>query len=171
MAAWTLLLVGCNERKFTMPTGAMRPTIPEGGIVIADTGAYKKTDPARWDMVVFRAPETVSLYTDIPLENLPPYVMRIVGLPGETIDYSGKEILVDGRPLTPPSHLSSLAYAGFDALDPSQRVARKMKGPEHTKLGSDEFFILGDFTQNSIDGRFWGALPRSAIVAKVIRVP
>ena len=149
-----------------MPTGAMIPTIRENGSVMADTSASMKASVQRWDMVVFKAPETVKLYGSDP-KTLPVYVMRVVGLPGEMIDFGGSHILVDGKEITLPPSLAGLKYSGLSGFPPN---ARRMTGPPRTKLGTEEYFILGDRTLTAIDSRFLGPLPKANIVAKVIRV-
>jgi type IV secretory pathway protease TraF len=37
-------------------------------------------------------------------------------------------------------------------------------------LGKDQYYVLGDNRQYSIDSRLFGAVGRSAIVAKVVRI-
>jgi signal peptidase I len=37
-------------------------------------------------------------------------------------------------------------------------------------LGSDEYLVLGDNTRNSLDGRYFGPVKRSAIVGKVFYI-
>jgi signal peptidase I len=162
-----ILLCGCGQQKqrFRMPTGAMIPTISENGYVIADTSASEISKLQRWDMVVYKAPETVRLYGS-DAKTLPLYVMRVVGLPGETIDYGGSHILIEGKEITLPTSLEGLKYSGLSEFPP---IAIRMKGTS-LKLGSEEYFILGDRTTTAIDSRFLGPLPKANIVAKVIRV-
>lgn len=68
-----------------------------GDRLLVDKNIYSLRKPRRWEMVVFRCPDTD------PKENGKPYVKRLIGLPGETIRVidgdvylitpSGKEIV------------------------------------------------------------------------------
>ena len=149
-----------------MPTGAMIPTVKENGYVIADTSAVRPSDLNRWDMIVFRAPDTVRVYGEKP-EDLPLYVTRIIGLPGETIEFAGREILVNGTSLQRLDGQVGISYSGLAAFPPG---TRKLEGPAEVKLGNSEYFFLGDRTASAIDSRFLGPLPKGNIVGKVLRV-
>lgn len=149
-----------------MPTGAMIPTIEENGYVVADTSESQRAAIKRWDMVVFRAPDPIRLYGVDPAA-LPEYVMRIAGLPGESIDFGGDSILIDGKEISLPASLNGVNYSGISSFPPR---ARRMDGPARVRLGSNEFFILGDRTATAIDSRFFGPLPKSNVVGRVTRV-
>lgn len=75
--------------------------------------------------------------------------MRIVGMPGEIIEFGAKQIVVDGKPLSMPPELKGFTY-GMGELKASS-TNRKTK----ITLGTDEFFLHGDNTLSSYDSRFW----------------
>lgn len=62
------------------------------------------------------------------------YVKRVVGLPGDTVEFSGGALTINGRPLSEP-YVSS-------ATD-DMRIT----------LGPDEYFVLGDNRAESYDSR------------------
>jgi signal peptidase I len=144
----------------------MIPTVKENGYVIADTSAVRPGDINRWDMIVFRSPDTVSLFGYKP-EEMPLYVTRIIGLPGETIEFAGRDIHVNGTPLQRLDGQVGISYSGLAAFPPG---TRKYEGPAEVKLGASEYFFLGDRTDAAIDSRFLGPLPIENIVGKVVRV-
>jgi len=100
--------------------------------------------PRRWDIIVFRLPED-------PTQT---YAMRLVGLPGEEITIADGRISANGQLLAIPDSLGGIEFRaeldrGFGTLwGAPSRPAR---------LGSDEYFVLGDFTTQSRDSRFWQA--------------
>lgn len=106
--------------------------------------AAKFLTPRRWDVVVFRVPWDSSIL----------YVMRLVGLPGETIVVDDGAVWANGNRLAPPDSLGSIEYLSDFPRPP---FAPPVWGsPEHpAELGDDEYFVLGDFTAQSADSRLW----------------
>lgn len=76
------------------------------------------------------------------------YIKRVVGLPGEQIRIRGGEVVVDGVPLQEPYVANQGAYSGA------------------WRLGSDEYFVLGDNRGNSSDSHMWGTLPEENIIGR-----
>jgi len=98
--------------------------------------------PKRWDLVVFEYPEN------------PPtlFVMRLIGLPGETIQIEGGDVWVDGNRLEIPESLRGIKYL---AELPDWRSSAWGSKDRRAVLGADEYFVLGDFSLQSNDSRFW----------------
>lgn len=161
--ALVLTLGSCSKKKYHVPTSAMDPTIPAGTDVVVDRRAYRSADPVRWDIVTFEPPASVFPAGAPSTKQI--WIMRVVGMPGESIDFRGAEILIGDQPLKlPPSLLKGVSYVGVEAM--------KMGLPSSKgkiTLAANEYFVLGDNTMNSNDSRFWGALPRSHILGKFDR--
>ena len=79
-------------------------------------------------------------------------VKRIVGLPGQWISSRGNTIFINHRPL----HQTWSHWNPLGTQIVPQRIA-----PDH-------YFMLGDNHNNSCDSRYWGTLPGSDIIGKVI---
>jgi signal peptidase I len=62
-----------------------------GDRLLVDKNVYSVRTPRRWEMVVFRCPDTD------PKEFGKPYVKRLVGLPGETISILEGDVFANGR--------------------------------------------------------------------------
>ena len=86
--------------------------------------------PERFDIVVFTKQAGAVEKT---------YIKRIIGLPGETIQIVGSQILINGTELEESYGKDPLEYAGSVA--------------EPVTLGEDEYFVLGDNRSVSIDSR------------------
>jgi signal peptidase I len=124
---------------------AMEPTIHDGQLLT--TQDYGKHTPQRSDIIIFHP----------PTERTAVYFKRIIGLPGESVDVTDAAVLINGKPLTEPylgPHFGGNGEGGVTQLT----------------LGKDQYYVLGDNRQYSIDSRLFGAVSRSAITAKVVAI-
>jgi len=99
---------------------------------------------ARWDLVVCQLPSD-------PSTN---YVKRLIGLPGETVHIENGSVWINGEKLPPPEHLTGLEYVAEFPDDPYlTEIAGSRDNP--AVLGEGEYFVLGDFSAQSLDSRLW----------------
>jgi signal peptidase I len=129
------------------PTPSMEPTLLVGDRYLTSVIAYRFSNPARDDVVLFSPPHRPELR----------FVFRVVGLPGETIEIREKSVYINGQRLDEP-------YAQF--VLPSRREIPGDMG-DGTILADNAYFLLGDNRDNSADSRFFGPVPRSQIHGKV----
>ena len=86
---------------FKIPSGSMIPTLLVGDFILVNKYTYgvrlpvinlkviDVNEPKRGEVMVFRYPENPSI----------DYIKRIVGLPGDTITYRNKQLILNGKPL------------------------------------------------------------------------
>ncbi len=98
--------------------------------------------PKRWDVVVFQYPEEPSTL----------YVMRLVGLPGETIHIDSGAVWANGSKLEPPDFLRGIRYVS-ELLPWRNEMWGSKDRP--AILGEEEYFVLGDFSHQAKDSRWW----------------
>ena len=113
------------------------------GIEHADAKEFKPfDDPARGDVIVF----------DPPVASSKPYIKRIIGLPGETVEIRDGNVYIDGELLE-----ESYIDAGITECT---RECEPWVVPE------GEIFVLGDNRQNSSDSRVFGPVPIDAVLGR-----
>ncbi len=98
--------------------------------------------PRRWDVVFFQAPEN-------PNTN---YMMRLIGLPGETIQIKDGAVWADGKRLLLPEYLQGIEFV---SEMPGWNVDLWGTEDNPAALGEKEYFVLGDFSVASLDSRSW----------------
>jgi signal peptidase I len=122
--------------------------------------------PQRWDLIVFRYPGDASVN----------YVKRLVGLPNEELSIHDGAVWINGTKLSPPSSIQGIHYSPTIEMKGQQYSG---PGSKPLKLGPDEYFVLGDFPEQSADSRMWEkgasgyppyAVPRSHLVGVAINI-
>ena len=125
---------------------SMYPTYSDGQYLIVDEITYRKEQPARGDVIVFKYPKDMSKY----------FIKRIIGLPGEKVTITNGIVTVfseeypKGKLLDEP-YIKDLSFDTFSET-----------------LGPDDYFVMGDNRSNSLDSRIWGPLPKKDIVGRVL---
>lgn len=99
--------------------------------------------PQRWDLVAFEFPANP--------EEL--FVHRIVGFPGEEILIQDGAVWVDGERLTPPDSIHGIEYTSETPNYHKTNLWGSANRP--ALLGEDEHFVLGDFSEQALDSRWW----------------
>jgi signal peptidase I len=155
--ALLVLAVGCSERRFQMSgSTVMSPAIQPNESVVADMSAFHKSEPQRWDVVVFHPPPE-SKTTPAAI-----WVARVIGLPGESLEIREDGIYIDGKLETQPDRLSGIHYvSSIPVRFPHPTISYPYK------ISAEAYFLVGDNTTNSFDSRFWGAVPRQSILGRV----
>lgn len=171
---------------FRIPSGSMMPTLLSGDFILVNKFAYgirlpvinakiiELDEPSRGDVVVFRYPGDPSV----------DYIKRVVGLPGDTISYFGKQVYVNGE-LARQTSLGPYIATGeggymtgadrrLEQLDEVEHEILVMKG-RLSKEGEyvvpeGHYFVMGDNRDNSNDSRVWGFVPDENLVGRAFMI-
>ncbi len=124
---------------------SMEPSFHDHAVNFINRLAYISGEPQRGDVVGIR----MSTNADGPLQFM--LLKRVVGLPGETISFSGGRLLVNGEPQEEP-------YLKLHS-NWNERGRR---------LGSNEYFFVGDNRSMPPEQHEHGVAYRSQIVGRVL---
>jgi signal peptidase I len=169
---------------FRIPSSSMMPTLLVGDFIFVNKFTYGLRlpvanikvlaigEPERGDVVVFRLPAD-------PSTN---YIKRLVGLPGDTIQYVNKRLFVNGERVE-FRNLGSYdgegqpgALLGQELLGDSEHDLLLMPGRRSQEgvfvIPDGHFFMMGDNRDNSRDSRYQGVgfIPEANVVGKAVRI-
>lgn len=154
---------------FKVPTGAMMPTLTPGDHIVAERASYWVRNPQRGDIVVFN---TTGLEHPAVLPDQY-YIKRIAGLPGETVQITPPNLIVDGRVIREPTvfdEISSRSNGFILAHRANNRTSPLSAPDDQIVLGKDQYLTLGDNTESSLDGRYYGPISKDHIYGRVSRI-
>ncbi|MEK9197750.1 signal peptidase I [Ureibacillus sp. 179-F W5.1 NHS] len=129
---------------------SMMPTLKNGDRMIVNKIGYKIGEPDRFDIVVFHAPEGKD------------YIKRVIGLPGDHIEYKDDQLYINGEPIDEPylDEYKSQITEGtltqdftLEEIDPNLEVV-----PE------GYVFVMGDNRRYSKDSRHIGVVSQDEII-------
>lgn len=140
--------------------------------ILVDKLSYRLRAPRRGEVVVFHT----KWIEGIPEASRGRYwVQRVIGLPGERVSIKPPYLYINGHRVTEPPVLEEIqrqesGYTGY-ALPENSSVAKFLSTEtDEVQLGGDQYFLLGDNSRSSLDSRFWGPLPASNIVGRVMKI-
>jgi len=180
---------------FSIPSGSMIPTLRVGDLILVNKYSYgvrlpiihtkiiETGSPQRGDVAVFR----------YPLDESVDYIKRVVGVPGDTVRYENKRLIVNGQPV-PTQALEPF----FDGGRISPQFEEQLGGKTYRTLNDEDrpsmgflpslgpnglgcqpgslgltcevppghYLVMGDNRDNSSDGRVWGFVPEQNLVGR-----
>lgn len=201
----------------TVPTGSMQNTILIGDYLLVNKFIFNPggnplpflpmRDIERGDIIVFKYPGNNVVPATDPNSDRSRglakyqlnYVKRVIGLPGETVEFRNNQVYINGQPL--PEHRvigdlevrdAALVTREFEDRKPEDRwdvyyesdttrmVQSGAKLPTRQYnfgvqgkpmvVPENSFFCMGDSRDQSDDGRGWGFVPRELVIGRAMFV-
>ena len=136
---------------FKIPSGSMLPTLQIGDHILVNKFLYYFQPVRRGDIIVFKFPQ----------DETRDFIKRVIGLPGDTVEIRGKQVLINGAPLDEP-------YAVYGDWPVARFGEREKLGP--LVVPPDRMFMMGDNRDHSMDSRVWGFLDVNKVKGKAFIV-
>ncbi|MGB3297540.1 MAG: signal peptidase I [Phormidesmis sp.] len=122
-----------------IPSPSMMPTLAVGDRLLVEKVSYRLHSPHRGDIVVFEPPPQLREYGYSAKQA---FIKRVIGLPGETVQVTRGQVLIDSQPLAEAYLLEAPDYEM-----PTVQVP------------ANSLFMMGDNRNDSNDSHVWGFLP------------
>lgn len=137
LAIFALLRV--TLQGYTVQYSCMLPNIEDGEWIMANKASYFFSNPERGEVIIFDPPHNSQF----------PYIKRIIGLPGETVEIKDGKVLINNIPIN----------------------EEYIKEPPHytmppKEIPADEYFVLGDNRNNANDSHTGWTASRESIIGK-----
>lgn len=126
---------------------SMNPNYVNGEFLLTDKLSYRFTTPQRGDVIVLQYDPTHE------------FIKRILGVPGDTIKISDGHLYLNDKLVNESAYLNSNVQTGPGTFFETGDVKTVPKG---------DYFVLGDNREISEDSRYFGWIPDSSIVGRVL---
>lgn len=171
---------------YRIPSGSLKPTLSIGDFIVVNKFAYglrlpllhtkilNIKEPKHGDLVVFRFPPQPSI----------DYVKRIIGIPGDHVEYKDKVLYINGKEM-PQKFLRNAidSEPGFGTWE-VEKKRENFEGIKHDiylrpdvvtsdfelTVPEGKYFVMGDNRDNSSDSRMWGFVPEENLIGQAFCV-
>jgi signal peptidase I len=162
-----LLVNGTLGQARVIPSGSMENTLLVGDHLIMSRVGYDAgipftnihvplwRDPKRLQIIIFRPP--------YGKPDQPDLIKRVIGLPGDRIDIHDGSVWING------ARLQENYTTGPTELPSHFELLPSFHGAPLT-VPQNQYFVMGDNRGNSYDSRYWGCVPRSAILGTPVAI-
>ncbi len=112
-----------------VPSASMENTVMTNDRLIANRLSYIFSEPERFDVIVFEAPDEPDKL----------FIKRIIGVPGDNLEIIEGVLYINGEKIEEDIYVKETMYGSY--------------GPYI--VPEEHYFMLGDNRNNSLDSRYW----------------
>ena len=179
-----IFIITFCAQPFRIPSESMESTLLVGDFLLVDKQVASTTSDSsegplpsatihRGDIIVFHDPVDSTLHL----------VKRVIGLPGDHLRLHSGQVFINGHALTepyavyrpsPPDNFRD-NFPRFQSADPEIDShwwirMRSLIDNGELIIPIGNYFVMGDNRNDSEDSRYWGFVPRDAIVGNPILI-
>lgn len=130
---------------FYVKGASMEPNFYDHEYLIIDELSYRFREPLRGEIIVFRYPRDPSQF----------FIKRVIGLPGETVEITNGNVIIYNEN-NPNGVVLEEDY-----------LVESTNGKKKVTLGEQEYYLLGDNRDESLDSRSFGVVDEQGIIGRV----
>jgi signal peptidase I len=127
-------------QSYTVVMSSMQPNFQDGECIMVNKLSYRSSGPQRGDVIIF----------DPPFDSEYPFIKRVIGLPGDTVEINDGKVSINGTPLEEDEYI---------AAQPNYTMSAQ-------EVPENEYFVLGDNRNHSNDSHSGWTVPRDNIIGK-----
>jgi signal peptidase I len=139
IAVAVFLLLRLTVQSYTVVMSSMEPNFHDGECIMVNKVGYRSSGPQRGDVIIFNPPFT----------SPHPFIKRVIGLPGETVEIKNEKVFIDGIPLEEEYIMAPPNYT-----------------MPATKVPENEYLVLGDNRNRSNDSHNDWTVPQDNIIGR-----
>jgi len=140
IAVAVFVLLRLTVQSYTVVMSSMEPNFEEGECIMVNKVCYHSSDPQRGEVIIF----------DPPFNSQYPFIKRVIGLPGETVEIKDGKVSINGTPLEEDEYITAQPNYTMSAQE----------------VPENEYFVLGDNRNNSNDSHSSWTVPRDNIIGR-----
>lgn len=133
---------------FIVEGASMDATFHDNDYLIVDKLSYRFFEPSRGDIIVFRYPYNPSVH----------HIKRVIGLPGDTVSVQNGIVTVTN------ASIQNGTLGEPYVLEDNNLISIS----DNRTLGDNEYYVMGDNRDNSLDSRRYGTLSGDFIAGRVV---
>ena len=168
---------------FLIPTGSMEGTLLIGDCILVDHQHDAPSGHWSW-LLPYRSPRHGDLIVfHYPVDPETLLVKRVVALPGDRLRLHEGHLLLNGQPIAEAYTTYHTAvhntyrdeFPNLQDADPEAiatwwiELRNRMSNGELT-IPANEYFVMGDNRNESLDSRYWGFVPTANIVGRPLLI-
>ena len=154
---------------FRIPSGSLEPTLLVGDFVAVNKFAYGLRLPV-WEKKII--PISTPKPGDVTVFRWPPdpsfdYIKRVIGVPGDHIEYHDKKLTINGKPIPQTFIKYTTDESSGNPVAQYEEIINGVKHPIFIRKDVNAFnfeidvppgsyFMMGDNRDDSADSRYWG---------------
>jgi signal peptidase I len=146
-----LVIQNFIAQPYKVQQNSMEHTLEPDQYVLVDKLTPRLDSYKRGDIVVFSPPAASAQADDTP------FIKRVIGVGGDTVEVKNGEVYVNGTALVEP-----YLFADAPGDPPEPTIASQ----ESWTVPDGELFLMGDHRENSADSRSFGTVPVSNIIGR-----